>query len=147
MKKEWALYSAWLLACIASLVSLYFSVVRNFEPCHLCWYQRIALFPLVPILGIATYRSFFGIVPFVLPQVVLGLFVALYQIGIQEIPGWDPIALCGAGPACSEKIPIGLGWVTIPMLSATGFSLILGLLLAVARREPRELAFVPVRER
>ncbi len=126
--KKYALYLAWLISCLAMLGSLYFSEVRRLEPCHLCWYQRICCYPLVVILGIATYRDFVGIIPYIYPQVILGLIIAFYQVAIQEIPNWQPIELCGAGPSCSDKINIGLGLITIPILSVFAYSLIAGLL-------------------
>jgi len=121
MIRKYGLYFAWVTAAIGTMASLYFSEIKNFEPCHLCWYQRMCLFPLFIILGIAVHNGFLGIVRYVLPQVILGFLFALYQVAIQEIPGWNPIDICGAGPSCSEKIPIGLGFITIPMLSALGF--------------------------
>lgn len=133
--RKYGLYAAWLLSTIGMMVSLYFSDIKNYEPCHLCWYQRIALFPLFFILGIATYRGFLGIARYVLPQVVIGFLLALYQVAIQEIPGWNPIEMCGAGPSCSEKISIGLGPITIPMVSALGFFFITLILAAVWAHE------------
>ena len=124
MKKRYALYFAWLLALIASLTSLYFSDIKNLEPCHLCWYQRICLFPLVIILGIATFKGYNKIAIYTLPLTIIGFFFALFQIAMQEIPGFEPISICGAGPSCTEKVDIGLGPVTIPMLSAGGFLLL-----------------------
>jgi len=129
--RKYGLYSAWLLVTLGTMGSLYFSEIKNFEPCHLCWYQRIALFPLLIILGIATYRGFLGISRYVLPQIIAGFLFALYQIAIQEIPGWNPIDMCGSGPSCSEKLSIGLGPITIPMLSALGFFLIGAILTLV----------------
>jgi len=129
--KKYGLYSAWFAATFGTLASLFFSDILNHEPCHLCWYQRIALFPLAIILGIATYRGFFGIVRYVLPQAVGGFILALYQVAIQEIPDWNPIEMCGAGPSCSEKISIGLGPLSIPMLSAVGFLIICLILIGI----------------
>lgn len=125
------LYVAWLLASFGTLLSLYFSEVVNWEPCHLCWYERICLFPLIVILGIAAYKSFFDITRYVLPQTIIGFLFALYQIGLQEIPGWSMIDICGAGPSCAEKHYIGLGPITIPMLAAFGF-FVIGLLLILS---------------
>lgn len=130
MIRKYGLYTAWLIVTIGLMGSLYYSDIKNLEPCHLCWYQRICLFPLFVILGIATFKGFRGISIYVLPQVFMGFLLALYQVAIQEIPGWNPIDICGAGPSCSEKISIGLGPITIPMLSAFGFFLI-GLLLTL----------------
>jgi disulfide bond formation protein DsbB len=131
VNSKYSLYFAWLLASFGMLGSLYFSQVRHLEPCNLCWFQRIALFPLPFILGLATYKNYLQIAPYVLPQLLFGLLFALYQIAIQEIPGWNPIDMCGKGPSCSEKIPIGLGFVSIPILSALLF-FSLSLLLSFA---------------
>lgn len=130
-KQTYALYFAWLLSCIALLGSLYFSEIRNLAPCHLCWYQRIAIYPLAFILGVATYRNFLGIVPYVLPLAVMGLMIAIYHVAIQEVPGWQPVELCGTGPSCLDKIDIGLGPITIPMLSALSQLCVCGLLIYV----------------
>lgn len=129
--RKYSLYFAWLLACIQTLGSLYFSIFRNFEPCQLCWYQRIALFPLVIILGIATYRNFFGISRYVLPQVILGFLAALYQIIIQEIPRLNLINICMGEQSCSNKIYVGFAPITTPMVSALFFFLI-GLFLCIS---------------
>ncbi len=99
MIRKYSLYSAWLLSCIGVLVSLYFSEILHHPPCNLCWYQRIALFPLALVC----------------------LCFALYQVALQEIPDWNPLELCGAGPSCSDKIDIGLGPISIPMLSSGCF--------------------------
>lgn len=136
--KKYGLYFTWLIAALGMLASLYFSEIRHLEPCHLCWYQRIALFPLFFILGIAAYKGFLGIALYVLPQTIVGFLMALYQVIIQEFRGWNPIEMCGAGPSCSEKISIGLGPITIPMLSALGFlaiSLLLTRLWLCYRKE------------
>jgi disulfide bond formation protein DsbB len=130
--KKYGLYTAWLIATCGMLLSLYFSDVKHYEPCHLCWYQRICLFPLSLLLGIAIYRGFLGIALYAIPQALFGLLLALYQIAIQEIPGWNPIDMCGAGPNCTEKIMIGLGPITIPMLSAVGFFTIALILITIA---------------
>jgi disulfide bond formation protein DsbB len=138
MKGFYALYAAWLIACLGMVGSLYFSEIQNFEPCHLCWYQRICLYPLVFLLGLSTYHASYAMIPFTLPQVVLGFIIALYQVAIQENPKWQHIELCGAGPSCLDKIDIGLGPLTIPMLSALTFLIIIGCLLYAWRQSLSE---------
>ncbi|MFN0065179.1 MAG: disulfide bond formation protein B [Chlamydiales bacterium] len=128
--QKYGLYFAWLGACIGTMGSLYFSELAHMQPCNLCWYQRICLFPLAVILGVAAYRGFLAIARYVLPQVILGVFFALYQIALQEIPGWNPIDLCGAGPSCADRINI-IGFITIPMLSLGGFIIIGAILIWV----------------
>jgi disulfide bond formation protein DsbB len=128
MLGKYSLYFAWLIACLGTLGSLYFSEIRHLEPCHLCWYQRIALFPLPLFLGIATYTHDKRIALYTLPLVSIGFIFALYQVLIQHIPGWYPIEMCGAGPNCAEKLDIGLGFITLPILSACNFFLLAVLL-------------------
>ena len=43
---------AWLVALSATLGSLFLGEVMGMEPCVLCWYQRIAMYPLVLILAV-----------------------------------------------------------------------------------------------
>ncbi len=133
MIKKYSLYFGWLLACLGVLGSLYFSEIRHLDPCPLCWYQRIFLFPLAIILGIATYRSDRAIWLYCLPLAILGFLFATYQVTIQEIPGWNPIELCGSSANCAEKTDIGLGPISLPMLSAVNFVLISLALLLQAR--------------
>ena len=48
--------AAWFVATLATIGSLFFSEIAKFTPCTLCWYQRIAMYPLVVILGMAMLR-------------------------------------------------------------------------------------------
>ena len=47
-------------ALVGTLGSLYLSEVANFPPCRLCWFQRVAMYPLVVVLGVAGVRRDFG---------------------------------------------------------------------------------------
>lgn len=145
MKGLYALYIAWLCACLGMFGSLYFSEVRHFEPCHLCWYQRIFLYPLVFILGMALYNGFYAIIPYVMPLGALGLMTAAYQVIIQENPSWQTFELCGAGPSCLNKIDIGLGPITLPMLSAFAFLFIFICLLYAWRQSLQEPLYVYIK--
>jgi len=131
--KRYSLYFIWVISCLSTLGSLYFSEIKHIEPCHLCWLQRIVLYPLTLIVGIAAYRGFYGIARYIFPQVLIGTGIASYQVAIQEIPGWEPINMCGAGPSCAEKISIGLGPITIPILSL-GALLVMLILILLAWR-------------
>jgi disulfide bond formation protein DsbB len=129
---RWSLYFAWVGSLFGTLMSLFFSEILYFEPCNLCWYQRICLFPLAIILGIAAYRSDRGIVRYTLPLVIIGALFALYQTAEQIIPGFTPIDLCGAGPRCDEDPLLLFGFISISMLSLMGF-IAIGVLLLMAK--------------
>ena len=128
------LYLAWLTALVATSGSLYFSEVRHFVPCTLCWYQRILMYPLVIVLGIASYDQDRAVVRYALPLSVLGMVVALYHVLEQNIPGFGSAALCRAGVPCNLRYIDWLGFITIPVLSLTAFTMITVFLVLAARR-------------
>ncbi len=129
-----SLYLAWLVAIAATAGSLYFSEVRHFVPCTLCWYQRILMYPLVLLLGIASYDADTRVVRYVLPMSVLGAIVAAYHVLEQKVPGFGSEALCRSGIPCSGHYIQWLGFITIPVLSLTAFVLIAALLFGTPRR-------------
>ncbi len=111
---------AWLVALVATLGSLYYSEVRNFIPCTLCWYQRIAMYPLVFMLGIATWRNDAQIRPYALTLSLLGLFWSSYHLLEQWVPGVAPSVCKGPIPCNVEYIPS----FPIPLQAAIAFLLI-----------------------
>jgi disulfide bond formation protein DsbB len=114
--RRYSLYFAWLVALIATLLSLYFSVVQKMPMCDLCWYQRICMYPLVILLGIAAYREDKGIVIYAMPLAILGILFSLYQYLEQMIPGFSPINLC-SDSNCAQVDWIVFGFITISFLS------------------------------
>ena len=133
MFREYGLYLAWVVALVATGGSLYFSEVRGFVPCTLCWYQRILMYPLVILLGIASYRQDRAIVPYVLPLSILGGSISLFHYLEQKIPGFGVPEVCRQGVPCSVEYINWLGFVTIPFLALSAFTLITLALTAVAR--------------
>lgn len=122
------------VATTATAGSLWMSEVANFVPCELCWYQRIAMYPLVPLLGIAAVR---GDVSIRAPAAVLaisGALIAAYHYAVQWIPDLDSIG-CSVDNPCSAMWVREFGFVSIPFMALSGFLAILAL-LAVAARVP-----------
>lgn len=131
----YGLYLAWLVAVVATAGSLYFSEVRLFVPCTLCWYQRILMYPLVIVLGLAAFHRSTVVVPYVLPLSVLGAGVALFHYLEQKVPGFGAPAMCRSGVPCSLEYINVLGFVTIPFLALVAFVLITVLLIGAHREE------------
>ena len=129
--------SLWLAAAVAAIAtggSLYFSEVAGFVPCALCWYQRIAMYPLVLILGIAAWRGEAGIRRYAVPLASIGALVSLYHIGVERLPGL-PTGSCSLEAPCDLIWVERFGFVTIPVMALAGFLAIITLLAVVARRE------------
>lgn len=123
---------AWLVAVVATAGSLYMSEVRHFQPCPLCWYQRIAMYPLVVVLGVAVLRRDPGVRWYVLPVVLIGAAISAYHYQLERFPDQDAIA-------CSSDIPCTiiwfeqLGYITIPMMALSAFGLIATILMLGGR--------------
>jgi len=141
-----ALSMAFLVALFATLGSLYFSEVAHFEPCKLCWYQRIAMYPLVVILGIAAVRRDAGVRVYAMGLAAIGAAISTYHIALEWIPALDT-GTCGVGPSCSVIWFRVFGFISLPTLALIAFLSILTLLAMLSRdaadREPAE----PVEER
>jgi disulfide bond formation protein DsbB len=114
-------YIAWLQAAVATAGSLFFSDVMDLPPCVLCWYQRIAMYPLVVILGIAIVRRDRAIKVYSLPFALGGLATATYHnlLYYRLIP--ESISPCTAGVSCTTRQVELLGFITIPLLALTAF--------------------------
>jgi len=129
MKKQktnqFYLYLAWLTSIVAMLGSLYFSEIRGFIPCELCWYQRILMYPLVLILGIGTFQNDTTVKKFALPMALIGWCISFYHYLIQKIPGFAEIKPCVNGVPCNAQYINWIGFVTIPFLALTAFSIII----------------------
>ena len=98
-------------------------------PCTLCWYQRIAMFPLVPILGLSLWRGDGMARPFGLPLTLAGLALAAWHSGLYAGILPAPIVPCTEnGPSCTGEAQMILG-LPIPYLSAVAFAAILACLL------------------
>lgn len=124
---------AWITSMVAMGGSLYFSEIKEFVPCTLCWYQRILMYPLVFLLGIATYENNLSLKKYVLPFSILGMFVSGYHYLLQHIPALKLFEACKAGIPCSGKYIDWFGFITIPFLAFTAFTMITISLLMIKR--------------
>lgn len=124
-----ALYLALIQAIIALCGSLYFSNILMLPPCVLCWFQRIAMFPLfiTLIVGIVTKDKNTHL--FVLPPAIIGWMIAFYHnlLYYKIIP--DTLAPCSTGVSCTTRYIELFGFITIPLLSFTAFTVIIILML------------------
>ena len=125
---------SWVAALIATLGSLYFSEVMHFIPCTLCWYQRIFMYPLAIILGIAFYRNDQGIYRYVLPLSIIGMLISGYHTLLQKLPYLQQFEMCTTGVPCSKDYINWLGFITIPLLAFIAFTVITISLVMLARR-------------
>lgn len=129
------LYVAWVVALVATLGSLFFSEVMKLPPCVLCWYQRIAMYPLVFLTPVAIFagdsKTFAKYqLSILIPGAMIAIYHNLLYYGI--IP--ESITPCTSGVSCTSRQLEWLGFITIPLLSLVAFLLLLGLTWKRLRR-------------
>jgi disulfide bond formation protein DsbB len=134
MRIWFVLLAAWGVALVSTLGALFIGEVMGMTPCLLCWYQRIFMFPLALILGMAAFAEDRRGAVYALPLALGGAAVAAYHSAL--IAGWVPTwwVPCGAGPSCSEQSLEILGGIQIPWLSLAAFAAIAILLLVYLKK-------------
>ena len=117
------------VAIVATASSLYFSLGLGLVPCELCWYQRILMYPLVLVLGVAALENRRRVFLTALPLSILGIAIATYHSWLQ-VSGTTGTCSIGGGCSAIQYQIVGL---SIPNLSLIAFVLIT-LALAVTVR-------------
>lgn len=137
-KKWFLIFICWLLASFATAGSLFFSEVMRFPPCILCWYQRIFMYPLVVIFLMGLFPFDRSVIKFAAPVVGLGWLAAIYHnlLYYKVLPA--SAAPCVSGVSCTTIQVQWFGFITIPLMSLTAFTLILILLTICFRMIKRE---------
>ncbi|MGN7360772.1 disulfide oxidoreductase [Paenibacillus sp. SAF-054] len=134
--RPYALYLAWIVSIVAVGGSLYLSEIMHYEPCKLCWLQRIFMYPQVILLGIASYKNDRKIIPYAMTLSIIGGCISIYHYAEQKIPALAKALPCTVGIPCNFDYLNWFGFITIPLLALIAFILIV--LLLVAGREPAE---------
>jgi disulfide bond formation protein DsbB len=144
------LWAGFIVAAIATGGSLYYSLVMQFLPCELCWYQRICMYPLSILLLLMASRADNRAARYLLPLPVVGAGVSIYHMLIQYHAITEPTGcqLSAPGSGCSFNwigtpgLDASLGYLAIPTLALTGFLLLIGFLV-LATAEAADAATLP----
>ena len=131
--KKYVLYLAWFQALTATLGSLFFSEVLKFPPCVLCWYQRMCLYPITVILAVGILRKDTKVDYYVWPFLIAGWLIALYHNLLYYSILPEAAAPCIAGISCTTRFIEWFGFITIPLLSLSAFT-ILGVFMIIYRK-------------
>jgi len=131
--RDVGVWLAWTVATVSTAGSLLYSEHYNLIPCRYCWYQRIAMYPLVVILLIAAVKKVnsearrYG-----LPLAVIGVIISGYHYLIQQFPDLESGA-CSLSVPCSAPYVWKYDFISIPYMALAGFLLIAALLLVTDR--------------
>ena len=129
------LFVAWLIALVATLGALFIGEMMGKTPCLLCWYQRVFMFPLAVILGVACYSGDAAVGRYGLPLAAIGFVIA----GYHNLLYWgvipEEIQPCTrTGPSCSSADLNLVGVIPIPLFSLGAFAALTVLFVIIRRR-------------
>jgi disulfide bond formation protein DsbB len=123
-----ALSLAFAVALTTTLGSLYLSERLKLPPCKLCWYQRIAMYPQVLILGVAALRRDVMVKWYSVPLLIAGLGVATYHYALERFPDTVKFA-CTTDVACETVWIWKFHFLSIPGMAWVAFATIAVLVL------------------
>ncbi len=109
-----------LIVLIGSLSSLYYSEVSGFLPCELCWYERIAMYPLVPFLLVGWIMNENIFLKWSILLTVPGIILTIYHYQLQ-LTQFSINEICDLTVPCTERWIWEYGYISMPMMALTIF--------------------------
>jgi disulfide bond formation protein DsbB len=143
-----ALHVAWITAVLATFGSLFLQYVEHFDPCQFCWFQRICMYPLSLLLGIAAFRGDLQVAKrYFIGLSLVGAGLAIYHYQLEHVP--HEVSVCGTAAndvPCNIAVFNIFGFISVPFLSMAAFLLITTLLLVARTHDDDEEEEVEVIE-
>lgn len=130
---------AFFVSLVATASSLFYSNIAGFPACELCWFQRIAMYPQVVLLGLAILKKEKVVIDYCLLLAGFGVLVSAYHNYIYY--GGTSLSSCsafGLGTSCLVRYVWEFNYVTIPLMALTSLLLVI-FLLAVKRLKGQEI--------
>ncbi len=117
----------------AVVMSLVYSEYFGIDPCGLCWFQRIFMYPQALLFAVALFIKDSKAALYSIWLSVFGAGIALYQHYLQ-MGGTDvvPCPATGAGD-CAKRFLFEFGYVTFPLVAFSLFAFLIILMLFVRR--------------
>jgi disulfide bond formation protein DsbB len=129
-----AVWLAWVVALVATVGSLMYSEAFHYVPCRLCWFQRIAMYPLAVVLLVGAIRREAAVRFYVIPIALIGLVISIYHNVLQFFPTLEG-ASCDPLVPCSARSIEVFGFMDLPFMAGAGF-IVIAVLLAFYTKAP-----------
>lgn len=126
------------VAGVATLGSFYFSEIADYVPCRLCWFQRIAMYPIALIALVALIRRDVGAKYYTVPLASIGLVISTYHYLIERGVVADSESCSIFGPPCAAVWFERFGFVTLAFMALCGFVAIIILNVVPAPRSKED---------
>jgi len=108
-------------ATTATAGSLYLSNFIGWEPCRLCWFQRIFMYPLVILFAVSLVFDREDVADYVLPTSLIGFGIAVYHYLIQFLPELQSSGCSITSVSCEATYTFYFGHISIPTMAAAAF--------------------------
>jgi disulfide bond formation protein DsbB len=134
--EKWGVQIGLALSLVGVALTLYYSEILGFEPCFLCWWQRVFLYPQVVLFALASLKKELvsSAALYSMWLSAIGALIALYHHAMQMFP--EGALPCSAnGPSCAKITFIEFGYVTYPMMALSLFALLFVLMLCVKSKK------------
>ena len=135
---SWSLYFSNFGDPISNIVNGNFFGGSGFEPCHLCRWARILMYPLVLISFVALIRKDTKIAYTILPFSFAGILLTSYHYIIQWMNSLNVVA-CAPGNPCTLIDWKIFGVITIPALARIAFVVIFIASLCIVLKEKKSI--------
>ena len=122
---KYGIFFAFIIALVSTLGSLFFSEIAGFEPCKLCWFQRIFMYPQVIFFGIAIWKKDNAVFRYAIPLSIVGGAIAAYHYSVQVRAIVSVACEQGSAESCATNPFMNFGYISIPMMSLTAFLLLI----------------------
>jgi len=129
-----AVWLAWVVALVATVGSLMYSELFHYVPCRLCWFQRIAMYPLAVVLLVGAIRREVAVKFYAIPIALIGLVISIYHNVLQFFPSLEGTS-CDPLVPCSARSIEMFGFMDLPFMAGAGF-IVIAVLLAFYTKAP-----------
>lgn len=117
----------------AMLGSLYFSEIANYEPCKLCWYQRIAMYSMAMISVVALVLRDRMVFRYLIVLASVGLIISTYHYLLEWYPSLES-DVCSVNVPCTTIWFREFGFVTLSFIAGSTFLAVIALSVLSIRR-------------
>lgn len=134
--RSYGIHLVFLISTVGVIASLVYSEIFGFIPCGLCWFQRIFLYPIAVLSGLALWKRDRAVADYLIALSIPGAVIALYQHYLQM--GGSTLIECpatGAGADCAQRFLFEFGYITFPLIAFSSFALLCVLALIVRSKK------------
>jgi disulfide bond formation protein DsbB len=117
--KKYILPISLVVSLLTVFGSLTYSLIIGYDPCTLCWAQRIFVFPISIMLLTALWYKKSDVFLYMLPILSIGILFSIYH-NVVYMLDISPV-FCSALVSCNSIYVFEFGFVTIPFMSFTAF--------------------------